>query len=168
MAETANVLNIILHAVYGASPAAFSPPPETLSEAIARLPAYGLDPQAYVAASTPLFEAMRSHAAISPLRVYTIAAAHDLLALAKLVSGNLLGYPVHAMPDGDSRAMGAVYLRKLHHDRVARSDELLAQSQEFHPRTQGCDFRAQKTLAREWSIVANEVMAHARAGTCDG
>ncbi|KAL1756380.1 hypothetical protein FB107DRAFT_248232 [Schizophyllum commune] len=166
MAETANVLNLILHAVYGASPAAFSPPLETLSEAIARLPAYGLDPQAYVAVSTPLFEAMRSHAAISPLRVYTIAAAHDLLALAKLASGNLLGYPVHAMPDVDSRAMGAVYLRKLvtlQHDRVARLDELLAQSQEYHPRTQGCDFQAQKTLAREWSMVANGLMAHARA-----
>ncbi|KAL1735649.1 hypothetical protein EV714DRAFT_267792 [Schizophyllum commune] len=165
VAETADVLNLILHVAYGVSPKAFSPSLETLGEAIARLPAYGLSPQAYVGANTPLFETLRSHAALSPLRVYTIAAAHDLLALAKLASGHLLGYPVHAMADADSRAMGPVYLRRLvtlHHGRLAQLQELLAQSQEFHPQTHGCTYQAQKKLAREWSMVANEVIVHAR------
>ncbi|KAL1665905.1 hypothetical protein GGF50DRAFT_113667 [Schizophyllum commune] len=165
VAETADVLNLILHAAYGASPTAFSPPLETLCEAIARLPAYGLSPEVYVGANSPLFETLRSHAALSPLRVYTIAAAHDLLALAKLASGNLLGYPVHAMADADAVAMGPVYLRRLvtlHHDRIAQLRGLLEQSQEFHPQTHACAFLAQKRLAREWSIVANAVIAGAR------
>ncbi|KAI5889750.1 uncharacterized protein SCHCODRAFT_01131553 [Schizophyllum commune H4-8] len=165
VAETADVLNLILHAAYGASPSAFAPPLETLGEAIARLPAYGLSPQVYVGANTPLFETLRSHAALSPLRVYAIAAAHDLLALAKLASGNLLGYPVHAMADADAIAMGPVYLRRLvtlHHDRIAQLRGLLEQSQEFHPQVHTCAFQAQKRLAREWSMVANEVIAGAR------
>ncbi|KAL1748608.1 hypothetical protein HDZ31DRAFT_79480 [Schizophyllum fasciatum] len=163
--EPADVLNLLLHAAYAAPLAAFAPPLDTLADAIARLPAYGLSAPAHVAPGAPLFEALRAHAARAPLRVYTLAAAHDLRALARLASAHLLGFPVHAMADAEARAVGAVYLKRLvalQHDRLAQLRVLLEQSQEFHPQTQACGFQAQRGLAREWSRVANEVSAEAR------
>lgn len=165
LTESADVLNLVMHAAYGASAAAFAPTLDTLAEAVRRLGAYGMDARVLVAPGAPLFAALRSHAALMPLRVYTLAAQHDLLGLAQVASAHLLGYPLHAMSDAEAEAMGALYMKKLltlQHNRVSQLAALLEQSQEFHPRTDECDFLAQRKLAGDWTKTAQQVTADGR------
>ncbi|TRM69727.1 hypothetical protein BD626DRAFT_422117 [Schizophyllum amplum] len=163
--EPADVLNLVLHAAYGASVAAFSPSLDTIAAAIGRLGMYGMDPQTLVAPGAPLFEALRSYAVLTPLRVYVLAAQHNLHGLAQLASAHLLAYPLHAMSDADAQAMGALYMKKLlvlQHNRVSQLEALLEQSQKFHPQTAKCGFPPQRKLAREWTRMASHVTANGR------
>ncbi|KAL1717658.1 hypothetical protein EV715DRAFT_291966 [Schizophyllum commune] len=169
--ERAEVLNILLHTAYGVSPSAFAPSLTTLTEAVERLPMYGLNPKTHVAPGGPIFELIRAQAALSPLHVYTVAAAHDLFPLAQMVSPHLLSYPLSSITDAQAYVMGAVYLKHLfllHRRRVDALRDLLAQPPQFHPATGACDYGVQRGLARAWSAAAATVLAGGRPDTSVG
>ncbi|KAI5897734.1 uncharacterized protein SCHCODRAFT_02744080 [Schizophyllum commune H4-8] len=169
--ERAEVLNVLLHTAYGVSPSAFVPSLTTLTDAIGRLPTYGLNPKAHVAPGGPIFELVRAQAALSPLHVYTVAAMHDLFPLAQMVSPHLLSYPISSMTDAQASGIGAVYLKHLfllHRRRVDALRDLLAQPPQFHPATDACDYGAQRGLARSWSAAAATVLSEARPDTSVG
>uniref|UniRef100_D8Q5P7 BTB domain-containing protein n=2 Tax=Schizophyllum commune (strain H4-8 / FGSC 9210) TaxID=578458 RepID=D8Q5P7_SCHCM len=163
--DTAGVLNILLHASYGTSPIPFTPSCSTLVEVVRRMPTYGLDPQAYVGYGSVLFECIRPYAAVAPMEVYALAAAHDLLALAQVASTYLLSYPLQCITEAQARLIGAAYLERLvrlHRTRLATLHELLRCPPEFHAETAGCSFAAQEDMTRAWDGAVEYVMKHAR------
>lgn len=167
--DTAEVLNILLHASYGTSLVPFTPSFPILVEVVRRMPTYGLDPQAYVSYGSVLFDCIRPYAAVAPIEVYTLAAAHDLLPLAQVASTHLLSYPLHSITEAQARLIGPVYLERLvrlHRTRLATLNELLRCPPEFHPETAGCSFAAQEDLTRAWDGAVGYVMKHASPGGC--
>lgn len=152
--DDGNVLNIILHVAYGASFALFTPTFQTLASVIRRLSAYGLDPKACVFPGSVFFDLLRSHAALTPLKVYCVAGAHDLDGLAQIASGYLLSYPLYSVTDAEAEEMGALYLKRLfllHHSRIEALKSLLEQPPHFHPEAVTCSFTAQKGIACAWA-----------------
>ncbi|KAL1705011.1 hypothetical protein EV121DRAFT_290882 [Schizophyllum commune] len=165
--DNADVLNLLLHIAYGASPSNFNPSLDTLAGTVRRLSAYGMDPQSYVASGTVLFESLRQQAALAPLRVYCLAAAHDLLALAQVASAYLLSLPLYRVSDDDAIEMGSLYFKKLlilHRGRMDKLKELLEVPPTFHSETEECSFTTQKILTREWSAAVNEVLVDGHPG----
>ncbi|KAI4527061.1 hypothetical protein K525DRAFT_187537 [Schizophyllum commune Loenen D] len=162
--DTAEVLNILLHASYGTSLIPFTPSFPLLFEVVRRMPTYGLDPQTYVSYGSVVFECLRPYAAVAPIEVYTLAAAHDLLPLAQVASTYLLSYPLQSITEAQARLIGAVYferLVRLHRTRLATLNELLRCPPEFHAETAGCSFAAQEDLTRAWVGAVGFVMKHA-------
>ncbi|KAL1750272.1 hypothetical protein FB107DRAFT_224178 [Schizophyllum commune] len=162
--DDAEVLNILLYASHGTSPTPFTPSFPLLVEVVNRMPAYGLNPQTYVSCGSVVFECLRPYATVAPIEVYTLAAAHDLLALAQVASTYLLSYPLHSITEAQARRIGAVYLERLirlHRARLATLNELLRCPPEFHAETAGCSFAAQEDLTRAWAGAVRYVMKHA-------
>ncbi|KAL1746937.1 hypothetical protein HDZ31DRAFT_33121 [Schizophyllum fasciatum] len=166
--EGAEVLNLILHAAYGMSPAAYKPTVQLCLDAIRQLPTYGMDPHTYVKPGAPLYEALRPFIPLAPLRVYAVAGSCDLYELAQTASAHLLSFPIHTISDADADEMTAVYLKRLfllQHSRVLRLRDLLGQPPEFHPETSTCAFKAQKALAQAWGRCVALMIAEARPDT---
>ncbi|KAL1682924.1 hypothetical protein EV122DRAFT_202808 [Schizophyllum commune] len=162
--DTAEVLDILLHASYSTSLVSFTPSFSTLVEVVRRMSTYGLDPQAYVSYGSVLFECLRPYAAVAPIEVYTLAARHNLLPLAQVASTYLLSYPLHSITETQARLIGPVYLERLvrlHRTRLATLNELLRCPPEFHAETAGCSFAAQEDLTRAWDGAVGYVMKHA-------
>ncbi|KAL1743829.1 hypothetical protein HDZ31DRAFT_4412, partial [Schizophyllum fasciatum] len=158
--DSADVLNVLLHIAYGASPEVYKPVLGTLIGAVRRLAAYGLDPQAHVVPGSALFEFLRRQVALAPMSVYCLAGAHDLRALAQVASAHLLSYPLHRLSDEEAREMGPLYLKRLfllHQKRICKLKELLDRPPEFHAATSECSFAAQKGVARGWSRAIRHV-----------
>ncbi|KAI5890743.1 uncharacterized protein SCHCODRAFT_02352658 [Schizophyllum commune H4-8] len=165
--DNGDVLNMLLHIAYGASPSKFKLSFDTLADTVRRLSTYGMDPTSYVAPGTVLFESLRQQAALAPLKVYCLAAAHDLLALAQVASAYLLSLPLHRVPDENAAEMGSVYFKKLlmlHHGRMDKLKELLQVPPTFHAETGECSFATQKILTREWSATVNEILVDGHPG----
>ncbi|KAI5831917.1 hypothetical protein K523DRAFT_299349 [Schizophyllum commune Tattone D] len=165
--DSAVVLNVLVHVAYSASPSSFKPSLEILESTVKRLPAYGMDPRTHVVPGTVLFETLRGQAALAPMKVYALAAAHDLLGLAQVASAYLLSYPMYSLSDQEVKEIGPTYLRRLfmlHHERVRILKELLDRPPEFHAETADCKFNAQKGVARGWSAATRLVMIDAGPG----
>ncbi|TRM69736.1 hypothetical protein BD626DRAFT_563461 [Schizophyllum amplum] len=143
--EPADVLNLVLHAAYGASVAPFSPSLDTIAAAIGRLESTGW---ARKRSSRP----------------------YDLRRLAEMASAHLLAYPLHVMTDADAEAMGALIGRGWSCCSIVVSQLriLLEPTQEFHPRTPTCGFTAQRRLATAWTRMALHVTAEGGPGRCVG
>ncbi|TRM65055.1 hypothetical protein BD626DRAFT_582802 [Schizophyllum amplum] len=167
----AEVLNLLLHAAYQISPAAFAPSLDLLAETAGRLEEYGMDRNAYVARGTVLFDTFASFATVAPMRLYVAAAANDLLDPARIASSHLLAYPMHALTDADAAAMGATYLKKLfmlQHMRSRRLRELLVPPQGFHAETSKCGLKEQRNLTHAWTRATLQMLADARPDTSSG
>lgn len=166
--DNGDVLNMLLHIAYGASPNKFKLSFDTLADTVRRLSTYGLDPASYVAPGTVLFESLRQQAALTPLKVYCLAAAHDLLALAQAASAYLLSLPLYRVSDEEVVEMGSLYFKKLlmlHNARMDKLKELLEVPPTFHAETEECGFATQRILTREWTATANEILVDGHPGT---
>ncbi|KAI0352336.1 hypothetical protein OH77DRAFT_1523389 [Trametes cingulata] len=166
VSESAVVLNIILHCVYGMSCEHYKPALDTLVAAVDAMPSYGLCPKMFVAPSTVLYTLILGQAPMRPLVVYALAARHDLYELAKPVSSHLLSFPVHAISDELASQIGAVYLKRLfllHMERVQTLKQLLLPPPHPHPPTEQCDFVEQKKLTRAWALAAAYLAWDSRA-----
>ncbi|KAJ3910222.1 hypothetical protein F5879DRAFT_563230 [Lentinula edodes] len=163
--ESSQVLNIILHAIYGLSCTHYAPTFETLSAAVNQLPLYGVDPKTYIAIDTPLYTLLLSHAPLLPLNVYTLAAKHDLHHLAVSASPHLLSFSLLTLTDEMAKEIGSTYLRKmffLHMGRVDALKRLLLQPPSPHAPIRGCVFADQRTLTRAWALASAYVAWDAR------
>ncbi|KAI0367032.1 hypothetical protein BV20DRAFT_612664 [Pilatotrama ljubarskyi] len=155
VSETAVVLNIILHCVYGISFTRYKPALDTLITVVDAMPSYGLSPKTFVAPSTLLYASILGQAPLRPVLVYALAARHDLYELAKPVSSYLLSLRINSISDEVMRQIGPVYLKRLSLLQVERErmlKQLLFPPPHPHAATQQCDFEEQKKLARAWAL----------------
>ncbi len=166
--ETADVLNVILHILYGTSAAQHSPSFETLLTAVQRMSFYDLSPKDFIFPRAPLYELLVTFAPLYPLPLYALAGHYGLHDLAVATSSHLLSYPLSNLPDDVAVHMGAVYLKKLlslYLDRFNSLKQILLQPPYPHPATKECSFIDQRRLTRAWALVAAYLAWDARPGT---
>ncbi|KAK0443541.1 hypothetical protein EV421DRAFT_1804329, partial [Armillaria borealis] len=154
--ETSDFLNIILHAVYGLSSSQFRPTIDTLMTAVCLFPKYGLQPKRYIHPSSPLFSDIRYQMPLSPLMAYVVSSYYELEDLAVITSGHLLSLDVSTMSE-------EMRLFDLQQRRVDTLKRLFAVPPIPHPATPRCDFIAQKSLTRAWSLYTVRLLWDARA-----
>ena len=167
LTESAPVLNVLLHAVYGISCAHYCPTLDNISSAIGAMAKYGISVKKHISPSTPLYSLILSQAPIIPLEAYTLAAEHDIFDLAVPISSHLLSYDLSTITDVIAIRMGPVYLRRLfflHLGRIEALKRLLLPPPHPHPETDGCDFKDQKKLTRAWALAAAYLAWDARPG----
>ncbi|TFK35184.1 hypothetical protein BDQ12DRAFT_612179, partial [Crucibulum laeve] len=155
--DSSEVLNIILHMLYGTSCAQHSPAFETLITAVDRMPFYGISPKDLIVPNTPLYTYLLSHAPLYPLQVYALAGYHKLEALAIVTSSHLLSYTLKNITDDTAERMGAIYLKRLmnlHINRFSAFKEILLLPPHPHPPTKECGFGDQKKLTRAWALAS--------------
>ncbi|KAF8826682.1 hypothetical protein HHX47_DHR5000127 [Lentinula edodes] len=185
--ELSPVLNIILHIIYNISCSHYSPSFGTLSDAVHRLPSYGIDPKSCITPSTPIHALLLSHAPLCPLDVYTLAAKYDLYDLAVPTSSHLLSFQLSTLTDDTAEAIGPKYLRRMFFLHIGRSDalkrvrskkiqylsqltsgQILLQPPHPHAPTPWCDFADQKNLTRAWALASAYLAWDARPDVSTG
>ncbi|KAL1750902.1 hypothetical protein FB107DRAFT_294273 [Schizophyllum commune] len=165
VADPADVLNIILHAVYDMSLVRFTPSPATLIAALDRLLIYGLAVALYATPPRPLYLALLAQAPLAPLAVYTAAARNGLDTLGMAVSPHLLSISLSSVTEEQAQAMGAVYLGRLfllHKTRMDALRDVLASEPFPHPETPHCTFANQKRVARAWQLTSAYLITKGR------
>lgn len=165
--ENSDLLNIILHAIYGIPCSPFQHSVDTLMDAVCLFPRYGLKAKEHISPSLPLFNDIRYQMPLSPLLTFVVASNHELEDLAVLASAHLLALDISTMSDKMVQAINPVYLKRLFDlqtSRVNAFKRLLAVPPESHPATSKCDFIAQKALTRSWAFYTAYMLWDARAG----
>lgn len=160
-------LNIILHTLYGTSPAAHSPDFKTLIAAVDRMPSYSIPPKTYVVPTSPLYTLLLSQAPLHPMDVYALAAHHNLHELAVSTSSHLLSYDVTTMSDDVAVRVGPIYLKKLmllHAGRFSSLKAILLRPPHPHPPTRQCSFEDQRKLIRAWALTSAYFAWESRPG----
>ncbi|KAL1713422.1 hypothetical protein EV715DRAFT_296124 [Schizophyllum commune] len=186
--DSAETLNIILHAALNREMLSFAPSVSAIGAAVDKFNAYGLDASVLLAPGRPLHKFLTAQIPSAPLAVYVVAARADARALAAAASAHLLGEPVHTISDKRAEAMGAVYLKRLfmlHRRRLDALRELLGRAPGVHegegeggksceggvPRVhEGADGDGGRcedwsVLARRWDNVTAEIVVNAKPDT---
>lgn len=167
--EGAEGLNIILHALYGLSCAAFNPGLTMLSLALTQMSqVYGISLSSWVVPSRPIFSDLLSLAPHHPLELYALAASLQLEELATVTSSHLLSYPLSNLPEDLTSKMGAIYLRKLfflHLGRTEALKNLLLRPPTPHSPTDECATDSEAKLTHEWSTAIAYLVWEARPGS---
>uniref|UniRef100_A0A8H8CR96 BTB domain-containing protein n=1 Tax=Psilocybe cubensis TaxID=181762 RepID=A0A8H8CR96_PSICU len=156
--ESAVVLNIIVHTLYGLSCAKHNPSYEDIETAINRMPAYGLIPKLYIVSSSPLFDLLLSHAPIYPIQIYSLAGHFGIHELAVKCSSHLLSYNLSNLTDETCKRMGPKYLKRLmclHMNIIDSLKTIILQPPYPHGATRQCDLDEQKKLSRAWALAAS-------------
>lgn len=159
--ETSDILNIILHTIYGMSALGYCPSFETISSTLDAFPRYGLSADLYAAAGQPLYDLVVSCAPYRPIDTYALAAAHDLADAAASASAHLLSFSLPTLSDELALRMGPVYLKKLFFLHLGRMDALkrvLFQPPSRHSETPECTTADQKRLTRAWALTAVHIL----------
>ncbi|KAK0450297.1 uncharacterized protein EV420DRAFT_746977 [Desarmillaria tabescens] len=165
--ETSEMLNIILHAIYGISCSQFRHTIDHLITAVRLFPKYGLEPKAFVSPSSPLFDVIRFQMPLSPLEVYVVASNYGLEELATAASSHLLSFKIGTMSTEMAQLINPVYLKRLFDLQTTRVNTLkraLSIPPAHHSATPTCDFIAQKSLTRAWALCAAYLGCSANAG----
>ncbi|KAG2024057.1 hypothetical protein CC2G_001653 [Coprinopsis cinerea AmutBmut pab1-1] len=155
--ETSTTLNVIVHALYNTSCAQHAPTLDVLESAIDRMPSYNITPNAHILPGSHLYGLLLTHAPLSPLRVYALAAHHQLHELAVHASSHTLAIPLSSITDDIARRIGAIYLKKLMTLHMARQEHfknIILQPPELHLVSKACSFQDQKRLSRAWALAA--------------
>ena len=173
--DSASVMNIVLHTVYGMSCSHYSPTFSDVAMAIAALKVYGLPLNRFLSPASPLSATLSSFSTVCPLDLYTLAAAHDLHDLAVTASPHLLSLALPTVTDEIALMMGPVYLKKLFFLHFGRTDalkRLLLPPPSPHSPTADCDFVEQKKVTRAWALASAYLTWDARpdmpTGTIEG
>ncbi|KAJ3900594.1 hypothetical protein F5879DRAFT_1011852 [Lentinula edodes] len=151
--ESSTTLNIILHAVYH-MPFSQHYSFEELSTAVDQLHVYGVPPKLYVSQDTYLYKLLLSYAPTLPLKVYTLAARHNLSDLAVATSSHLLSFNLSNLTEETAEAIGSEYLRRLfflHMGRLDALKRLLSSPPNSHTPTADCNV---KDLTRAWALAS--------------
>ena len=157
--DSGDVLNVVVHTMYGLSCVHFHPAFDTVAAALPALARYGVplgpspDPTAPTSHAGPVHELVLAHAPYHPIDTYALAARHGLDGAAVAASGHLLAFDLSLVTDALATAMGPVYLKRLfllHQARRAALREILLRAPARAAAHPPCDGRA---LLREWALV---------------
>lgn len=108
-----DVLNIVLHLVYGFSFQTYQPSLQVLHAVIPALQELGYAPHAFLTPNSEMFNLMVQAAAVDPLSTYALAAQYALEPLAVAVSALTLSGSLCGVDDNLARQMGPKYLKRL-------------------------------------------------------
>ncbi|KAF8709554.1 hypothetical protein RHS03_03011, partial [Rhizoctonia solani] len=163
----ADVVNVILHLIYGFPVQRYQPPASVLRQVLPALVALGYNLHAFVTPHSELFLLLVQAAASNPLPMYTLAAQHSLEQLAVAISPFTLSGPLSDITDEMAQQTGPIYLKRLFFLHLGRTDalkRLLLPPPVPHPLTPGfeCDVDAQKALARAWALACAYVVVEGR------
>ncbi|EMD37247.1 hypothetical protein CERSUDRAFT_153746 [Gelatoporia subvermispora B] len=154
--SSADVLNIVLHSVYGLPCTHLCPSIPTLRASFPALEKYGIPPSTH----EPLHVLLRAAAPATPLDVYALAAAHDIAPVAMAASPYLLSLALSTLSEAQAREIGPRYLLKLiqlHTNRTDTFKRLLLAPPKGHVPTPRCEEQQQRGLARAWMLVAAQL-----------
>ncbi|VDC04125.1 unnamed protein product [Peniophora sp. CBMAI 1063] len=164
---SSTTLNLILHAMYGLSPARYTLSVDELARAVDALEFYGLPKAVFVSPAIPLFQIISQHAPAEPLACYALAAHAELDKLAIIVSPYTLAVSLSDISDECATRIGPCYLKRLfflHLGRVEALKRLLLPPPGPHPPADECTLRAQRQLNRAWTTVVAEMTWTLSAG----
>ncbi len=160
--HSADVVNVILHTMYGLSCARFLPTLETVEAAVDSLSLlYGVSVAPLAAQGMPLFQLIYSFAPFRPLDAYAVAAHHELHDLAVMISSHLLAYNLLQLSDTAAQKMGPIYLKRLfvlHRSRAAALRSILLKAPETHLPVTGCGQDNQQMLVRAWALAVAQIV----------
>ncbi|KAI0361271.1 hypothetical protein OH77DRAFT_1516260 [Trametes cingulata] len=152
--QSAEVLNVVMHAMYGIPCLHYYPSFEVLDTALSLLTGYGISLQPLATTNQPLYQLILSFAPYRPMDVYALAGQHSLEDAAVAVSSHLLAYDVSQLPDAVAEKMGPLYLKRLfmlQHSRVVALRSILFRPPPPHPPSPGCSPESQQALTRSWA-----------------
>ncbi|KAF8327901.1 uncharacterized protein EI90DRAFT_3126552 [Cantharellus anzutake] len=158
--ETASVLNIVLHILYGISSRRYCPDIPVISQAFDMLIKYGCPLSTCVLSKSEIFVDLVSHASdpeSDPLEMYTLAASKGFEELAVPCSSFALRTPISSIENDAAIAMGAIYLWrlvKLHNERRQTLKRLLLQPPRAHEDTTACDKERRNGVIRAYGLTA--------------
>ncbi|KAH9894825.1 hypothetical protein C8Q73DRAFT_824947 [Cubamyces lactineus] len=167
--ESAAVLNIVFHIIYGMSVLSYSPPLESTEGALDSMIKYGLPTsQLGAAPSLPLYDLLRSYAPHNPIEVYAVVARHRLENLAVAISSHLLAYDITRISDELCIKMGPIYFKRLvslQQSRINALRSIVLQPPAMHPATMICNAEDQGELTRGWAFANAEIVWNALPST---
>ncbi|KAI0661196.1 hypothetical protein C8Q70DRAFT_698641 [Cubamyces menziesii] len=153
--ESGDVVNVVLHTMYGLSCTHFHPTLETVEAALDALNKYGVCVQTHTAPYQPLHQLILSLAPYRPIDTYALAGKHQLEDLAVTISGHLLSFDLSTITDALATKMGPVYLKRLfllHQGRLDALKNIILKPPESHPTTPGCNPAQHGLLTRAWAL----------------
>ncbi|KAI0633320.1 hypothetical protein C8Q77DRAFT_1157545 [Trametes polyzona] len=160
--ESGDVINVVLHTVYGLSCTHFHPTLETVEAALDALIKYGVSLQIHAAPRyRPLHQLLLSRAPYRPIDTYALAGKYELDELAVTVSGHLLSFDLSRITDDLATKMGPVYLKRLfllHQTRLHALKQILLNPPAGHPPKPGCSLADQSQLTRAWALATAQLV----------
>ncbi|KAI8980693.1 hypothetical protein BD414DRAFT_420794 [Trametes punicea] len=159
--ESAEVLNVALHTIYGSSCQHYLPSLETVDAALDALERYGVPLRPLATPNQPLYRLLLSFAPYRPIDAYAVAAHYALEEVAEATSSHLLAYDLARLPDETAQKMGATYLKRLftlHQSRLAALRNILLRPPIPHPPAPGCTSEIQQKLTRAWAHAAAQLV----------
>lgn len=111
--HSADVLNVVLHAIYKFSVQTYRPSPTTLRAATKALLNFGYDLEHVFSPHSEMFMLFLQAGVAEPLAMYALAAEHSLEHLAVAVSTFTLSVSPSEITDELAVQMGPIYLRRL-------------------------------------------------------
>ncbi|RPD81967.1 hypothetical protein L226DRAFT_528175 [Lentinus tigrinus ALCF2SS1-7] len=156
------VVNVLLHIIYGLSCAQYLPTLETVEAAVDSLSLlYGVSVAALAAPGMPLFTLIHSFAPVRPLDAYALAAHHAMEDLAVTISSHLLAYNLARLPDTAAEKMGPIYLKRLfllHQSRIVALRNILFKPPAVHLPVTGCGQEIQQMMMRAWALAVAQLV----------
>ncbi|KAF8598516.1 hypothetical protein BDV93DRAFT_450989 [Ceratobasidium sp. AG-I] len=162
-----DVLNIVLHLVYGLSFQTYQPSLQILHAVIPALQELGYAPHAFFTPNSEMFNLMVQAAVADPLSTYALAAQHALEPLAVAVSALTLPGGLCDVDDHLARQMGPKYLKRLFFLHLGRADALkrlllpppILHSSNSDPQ---CTAESQKSVSRAWALACAYIVVEGR------
>lgn len=168
--EPAEVLNVVLHSLYGKSCDMYKPSFECISSSIPVFKKYGLTPlQRYISRDTPLYRTILGLAPLHPVDVFALAVSEKLDELAVAASSYTLTTPLHTIPQPVIDKIGTHYIQRLYHLHGTRKDQLRALLDlriTPHDTTSVCSVENRQLLNRTYDLVAKQIFYSASPGEC--
>ncbi|KAI0830633.1 hypothetical protein BC628DRAFT_1354930 [Trametes gibbosa] len=159
---SSDVLNVVLHTMYGLSCLHYFPSLETVDTALSTLAQYNISLQPLATPNQPLYQLLLSFAPFRPLEAYTCAAQYALEDAATTISSHLLAYNLAQLPDELAEKMGPLYLKRLfllHHTRLDALRNILFKPPSPHSLPfPGCSPETQQELTRTWAHAAAQLV----------
>ncbi|KAG8850155.1 hypothetical protein FRB96_000530 [Tulasnella sp. 330] len=159
--EISQVLNIVLHIVYNLSSASYGPELDTLTQALASLPRYGLATPS-PAEGSDFWTLVLRFAPMYPFRVYSIAAAHGEDSVCIVASEYTLQRRLIDMTEDEAFLMGGVrlwQLTQLHLGRTEALKQIIFDPPRTHFASASCSVDSQAALALSWGRMATRLIA---------
>ena len=162
--ETADVLNIVLHALYQIPAERYAPSFDTLSNVLPTLIRYGYNLNDIVSPGSEISRLILHHAHHNPLRVYVLAASYSIEHIAVTASRHVGS--LTTVTEAQAVAMGSIYLHRLiclHLNRMEELKRILLVPPQGHPpaASRPCDGTDQK-VRRAWALATAYLVWEAR------